>query len=111
MTQDIPSRETSKHDRTAEGEAQTNRQLAYFILRLTLGVNIFLHGATRIGSGVGAFASQLAQQFEKTILPRPLVIAFAAGMPFAEAIGGLLGCFGWVARAGRGVRGLDVGCV
>jgi len=69
-------------------------------------INILLHGATRIGSGVGAFAPQLAQQFEKTILPRPLVLAFATVLPFTEALVGLLLCLGWLTRLALVAGGL-----
>ena len=43
--------------------------LAYGILRLTLGVNIFLHGATRLSAGVAGFVSATVQQFSSTPLP------------------------------------------
>jgi hypothetical protein len=39
-------------------EKTTDRNLAYLFLRLLLGINIAGHGASRIYSGVGVFASE-----------------------------------------------------
>jgi thiosulfate dehydrogenase (quinone) large subunit len=68
----------------------TNRNLAYTFFRLFLGVNIAIHGASRIYSGVGAFATEQVLQFAKTPLPSRVVYLFTVSLPFAEALIGLL---------------------
>lgn len=64
-------------------------QLAYFLLRATLGINILIHGVSRIMSGPAQFAATLAHQFQATPLPHSLVVAFAWTLPWAEAFLGL----------------------
>ncbi|ATB40983.1 hypothetical protein CYFUS_006445 [Cystobacter fuscus] len=71
---------------------------AYFLLRLALGLNIFLHGAVRLPA-LGAFADTLVQGFAQTPLPSPLVRAFALLLPFLEAGLGLLLTLGLLTRA------------
>ena len=65
--------------------------LAYGIFRLTLGINILIHGAIRLAAGAQKFASSTSSQFTNTPLPGPLVHLFLAVLPFAEAsLGALL---------------------
>ena len=69
-----------------------DRALATLLLRVTLGVNILLHGLTRtvLGSLAG-FVNNTVTQFQKTALPEWQVRAFATAIPFLEiAIGVLL---------------------
>lgn len=65
------------------------RHWAYVALRLALGLNMFLHGATRIPD-LGGFASGIVGEFKGTILPAAFVEAFATVLPFLEATVGLL---------------------
>jgi thiosulfate dehydrogenase (quinone) large subunit len=74
----------------AAAELALDARIAYAILRLTLGINIALHGITRIVNGTGEFAEVLATQFQATLLPRILVEAFAHTLPWAETTIGLL---------------------
>jgi thiosulfate dehydrogenase (quinone) large subunit len=66
-----------------------DRQLAYAILRLTLGVNILLHGLVRLPQ-LASFADGLVQAFAKRLLPSQVVRLFAFVLPFAETLVGLL---------------------
>jgi|SRR5215469_13732857 len=66
-----------------------DRDLAYAFFRLYLGVNIAVHGASRIYSGVAAFATEQVSQFAKTPLPSQMVYLFSVGLPFAEALTGV----------------------
>ena len=84
---------------TLEGR-QLDEALAYGILRLTLGVNIFLHGATRLFSGVGGFVSATVEQLSRTPLPEASVRIFATALPFLEAAVGFAILIGlWTRRA------------
>lgn len=69
-----------------------DRKLAFGIFRITLGINILIHGAGRIlGQGSGAFAAKTASEFTGTPLPPGLVHLFLGVLPFAESIlGGLI---------------------
>ena len=65
--------------------------MAYLLLRVTLGMNICLHGVTRIAAGLTIFAHSLVPMFQKTILPPWSVYVFGLTLPWAEAIlGGLI---------------------
>ena len=61
------------------------------LLRLALGLDIFLHGVARLFiGGLGAFVNSTAAQFAYIVLPMWLVRAFAAVIPFLEFAIGLL---------------------
>jgi thiosulfate dehydrogenase (quinone) large subunit len=71
-------------------EKTTDRNLAYLFLRLFLGINIGVHGASRIYSGVAGFATEMVSQFARTPLPSRMVYLFGVTLPFAEAVVGVL---------------------
>jgi uncharacterized membrane protein YphA (DoxX/SURF4 family) len=87
---------------TALGETETrlDRQLAYCVLRLTLGINILIHGLVRLPQ-LAPFADGLAQAFAKTPLPPQVVRLFAFVLPFAETFVGLLLTLGLWTRLGK----------
>lgn len=68
----------------SEGESKRDMALAYALLRLVLGVNLLMHGLSRIVAG--GFEASLATQFQKTPLPAGMVHAFGVTLPFAEAV-------------------------
>jgi thiosulfate dehydrogenase [quinone] large subunit len=70
-----------------DGDA-LNHALAHGILRLTLGINICLHGAQRLPQ-LGHFANGMIKGFNG-ILPLPLVAPYAYALPFAETLVGAL---------------------
>jgi thiosulfate dehydrogenase [quinone] large subunit len=72
--------------------------VAYALLRAFLGVNIAMHGISRILMGVGVFAGGIERQFAATVLPHFAVAAFAHALPWAEASIGLLILFGAATR-------------
>jgi thiosulfate dehydrogenase [quinone] large subunit len=77
-------------DNTSSG-IELDRALACFFLRITLGVNIALHGITRIFlSGVAQFVNATLTQFQNTPLPAWQVRAFATLVPYAELLIGVL---------------------
>ncbi len=76
-----------------------DRQLAYLVFRLTLGINILVHGAGRIfGPGAEAFATTTAAEFSKTPLPAGMVHAFLFVLPFVELVLGALTVLGLFTR-------------
>jgi thiosulfate dehydrogenase (quinone) large subunit len=94
---------TNVHVESQRAEFRTNWleqdiSLAYALLRVNLGINVAIHGVSRIWSGVGVFASTLANQFQSTPLPGTAVSAFAYALPWVEAIIGVLILFGLFTR-------------
>jgi thiosulfate dehydrogenase [quinone] large subunit len=81
-----------------ESQHTTDKQLAYALLRLILGMNIAVHGLSRIYTGVKPFAGGMVPLFAKTPLPPASVYFYAASLPFAEAIIGLFVLFGVASR-------------
>lgn len=68
-----------------------HRAVAYGLMRLALGINIFGHGFFRILTGVGAFATGMAQGMEKSPLPHNMILGFGYCIPVIEfALGVLL---------------------
>ena len=65
------SRAQGPTDQPAQSLA--DRRLAYAILRLTLGLNIYIHGTSRILRGVQQnFVVKYESQYATTILPVPV---------------------------------------
>jgi len=76
-----------------------DRQAAYTLLRFVLGMNIFIHGLSRLLAGSALFASKVVTQFAQTPLPRWSVYAFGLSLPWIEALLGLLLLIGLRTRA------------
>lgn len=79
-------------------EIVRDRCWAYLLVRLILGINIAVHGASRIYLGAGKFAAGLVKMFAATPLPAQMVYGYAYALPFAEALIGLLILFGLFSR-------------
>lgn len=71
--------------------------IAYTILRLSFGVNILLHGTSRLLAGPSAFNTYLTHYFERApLMPKGFLPVFGAALPPVEATVGallLLGLF------------------
>jgi len=72
------------------GDSPSNLQIAYFLFRLSIGVNMFFHGFMRPFTGLSAWEEPLAATFVDTYLPMSLVHLFLNVLPFFEM---LLGAF------------------
>lgn len=68
---------------------ETTAALGYLVLRVCLGVNIAMHGFSRLMAG-HEFAVGLVKQFQDTFLPVWSVQAFGAALPWVEAAVGVL---------------------
>ncbi|MBT9333328.1 DoxX family membrane protein [Paracidobacterium acidisoli] len=79
-------------------EFQHDGELAYLLLRITIGTNICMHGVSRILSGTASFAHSLLPLFQKTPLPGWAVLAFGLTLPWLEAVFGLLVLLGLCTR-------------
>lgn len=72
--------------------------LAYATLRVTLGLNICLHGVVRETKGLHSFAESLVPLFAKTPLPAWSVYNFAYVLPILESVIGAAILFGLQTR-------------
>lgn len=75
----------------------SDAQWAHALARLGMGINIALHGWTRLPM-LDTFATSLQQQFASTFLPANLVKISAYGIAGAESIIGALLLLGWRLR-------------
>ncbi|WP_446744598.1 MauE/DoxX family redox-associated membrane protein [Silvibacterium acidisoli] len=82
----------------ATEETIRDRRWAYLLVRIILGINIGVHGASRIYMGAGKFARGLVKMFASTPLPSQMVYSYAFALPFAEALVGLLILLGVFSR-------------
>ena len=64
--------------------------MAYALLRIILGVNICMHGVSRLLAGSSVFVSKITVQFAHTSLPHWSLVGFAILLPWVEALLGLL---------------------
>jgi thiosulfate dehydrogenase [quinone] large subunit len=76
----------------------TDRRIAYALLRIVFGVNIFFHGLSRLLGDHAAFLAYLSQQMAKAPLPKSILPLFAAALPWTEATIGLLLLLGLFTR-------------
>ena len=66
-------------------------QVGYFLFRVSLGVNIFFHGAMRLITGLGPWVQEQGAAFaDNPILPMWAVDAFLYTLPFVEVVLGAL---------------------
>lgn len=68
--------------------------LAYLFIRTALGLNIFLHGFSRITGKYQQFVGSVTKEFEATSLNVRVVRIFAMVLPWLELIIGALLLFG-----------------
>jgi thiosulfate dehydrogenase [quinone] large subunit len=81
-------------------QSMGNLELAYSLFRITLGMNIFFHGAMRIFTGLDAWVVMQAAAFipPKSPLPVWSVHAFLYVLPFVEVVLGTLTLIGLYTR-------------
>ena len=84
------------------------RELAYLLLRLTMGVNILIHGLSRILAGLRPFIAGMMKEFASTPLPSPLVHAFAYTLPWSELFIGIAILLGLWTRAALVLGALEI---
>jgi len=72
--------------------------VAYLLLRMTIGLNIFIHGLSRLFMGVTVFAGSLVPMFAKTFLPGWSVYTFGYVPPIVETLVGASVLFGFQTR-------------
>jgi uncharacterized membrane protein YphA (DoxX/SURF4 family) len=78
----------------------TKGEIAYLLLRLTLGANIFLHGFSRLIGDHAAFAAYMDKQMHNAPLPGFLVHFVGVVLPWCEGTVGLLMILGlWTSVA------------
>ncbi len=81
----------------------TNDQLAFVLARITIGLNLLIHGVVRIPK-LSKFVAHITEGFRDTYLPHFIVLPFAYILPFIELILGLLLLIGlktrWATAAG-----------
>ena len=76
-----------------------DEKIAYALLRVMLGMNLMMHGVSRIKLGPGEFAGKLVIQFANTGLPHWLLVSFGVLLPGVETLLGFLLVIGLRTRA------------
>lgn len=76
----------------------TDKRLAYLVLRLALGLNIFIHGAGRLFGGYAKFVDEMITQFANTGLPSWSISVFGYVVPVMEMLIGILLVLGLATR-------------
>jgi thiosulfate dehydrogenase (quinone) large subunit len=67
-----------------------DEKLAYSLLRIFVGLNLMMHGVSRLMAGAGQFAAKLDTQFSHTMLPAWSIHVFGLVLPPIEALLGFL---------------------
>lgn len=74
-----------------------NKNTAYLLLRVSMGVNLLGHGLARIPK-LSVFAEGMTKSFEKSWLPQPFVHLFSTTLPFLELVIGAMLILGFKTR-------------
>ena len=82
-----------------------HREIAYALLRVTMGVIFLFYGIGKFMGGVGNFVGGMNQRFSGK-LPAAMVMPFAYAIPFCEVVAGALILFGLFTRLGLTLSGL-----
>ncbi len=82
-----------------------HREVAYTLLRVTLGVVFFFSGVGKFMGGLSAFVGGMNQHFSGK-LPAAMVMPFAYALPFAEVTLGALILVGLFSRLALSLSGL-----
>jgi thiosulfate dehydrogenase [quinone] large subunit len=78
--------------------SNSDEKIAYALLRAVTGINLLMHGASRLIAGKAVFAGHLADQFAHSPLPQWSVHGFGMALPAVEGLLGLLLLIGWKTR-------------
>ncbi|QNI35601.1 MauE/DoxX family redox-associated membrane protein [Edaphobacter albus] len=78
--------------------SNSDEKIAYALLRAVAGVNLLMHGVSRLLAGPEAFAGHLTEQFAHAPLPGSLIHGFGVVLPPIEGLIGLLLLIGWKTR-------------
>jgi thiosulfate dehydrogenase [quinone] large subunit len=70
--------------------SNSDEKTAYALLRAVVGINLLMHGVSRLLTGPANFASHLNEQFARSPLPPLLVHVFSNMLPAVEGLIGLL---------------------
>ena len=81
------------------GLESDDQRLAYALLRIVVGLNLLMHGISRMLIGPGVFASKLVGQFAHAPLPGWSIWSFGMVLPAMEALLGFLLLIGLRTRA------------
>jgi thiosulfate dehydrogenase [quinone] large subunit len=78
--------------------APSNSEIAYSLLRITFGANIFLHGLMRLLEGHAAVLAYITKQMQGAPVPSWFLPPFSYALPYLEASVGLLLLLGLFTR-------------
>jgi thiosulfate dehydrogenase [quinone] large subunit len=73
-----------------ESDWRSDASIAYALMRLTFGVNLFMRGIMRIYTGTFAFEQAMLKQFDGTPMPAAIIQPFALALPWLESAIGLM---------------------
>ena len=94
-----PGARISKPVDSGPASRSSDRVIAYTILRFSFGVNIMLHGVSRLIAGHAGFLAYVNHYFEHTpLMPAWFLTAFATALPPVEAALGFLLLLGLATR-------------
>lgn len=67
-----------------------DKAIAHVLLRITLGIDLFIHGMTRIFGDYTGFVDKILKDFQDTILPHFSLSLFGWSLPLIEVLVGFL---------------------
>jgi thiosulfate dehydrogenase (quinone) large subunit len=80
--------------------SSSSSEIAYSLLRITFGINIFLHGVMRLVIGHAAFLAYVTKQMQGAPVPSWFLPTFSYVLPYMEGSVGLLLLLGLFTRSG-----------
>jgi thiosulfate dehydrogenase [quinone] large subunit len=109
-TESSPSERGTQVEQFAgrKGDNSLGRALGYFILRLSLGVDMLMHYVVRTWGVSQDFVPVTEKMFVGNLLPMSWVHYFLTYLPYLEGVLGVLLIVGFLSRAAITVEGLLV---
>jgi thiosulfate dehydrogenase (quinone) large subunit len=101
------SRQTStKENMNPNAKCYDPKAMALALARWCIGIILLIAGISKLSMGPAKFAEMIAGMFEKTWLPKALVLPYGYALPFVELILGVLLILGLFRNAALFVSGL-----
>jgi thiosulfate dehydrogenase (quinone) large subunit len=76
----------------------SDKAIAYLLLRVTLGIDLFIHGVSRLLGDYAGFVEKTLEDFHNTIMPHFLLVLFGWSLPLLETLVGFLLLLGLFTR-------------
>jgi thiosulfate dehydrogenase [quinone] large subunit len=95
---DVVNQQSAHSEDLRKSAGLSNPEIAYLLLRVLFGTNLFLHGVARLIAGHAAFLAYVTKQMQGAPVPAWFLPPFSYVLPWIEGTVGLLLLIGLFTR-------------